>query len=131
MPRLLVQPRAVAGSGVFATYDLTRFETNHVASTTRAQIFACCMNRACVVCLRQLAATSAPGAQHALVAHCPMCRAPTNVPFEVSVERLRAGAERGDSEAQRMLGDLFKRGDGVPRDEARAVHLFRLAAEQV
>ena len=49
---------------------------------------------------------------------------------EVSVERLLAGAERGDSEAQRMLGDLFKRGDGVPRDETQALHLFRLAAEQ-
>ena len=96
----------------------------------QGQIFACCMNRACRVCLRRLADTSAPGAARALVAHCPMCRAPTDVPFEVSVERLLAGAERGDSEAQRMLGDLFKRGDGVPRDETQALHLFRLAAEQ-
>ena len=42
----------------------------------------------------------------------------------------RRAAEAGDASAQAKLGDLYKSGDGVPRDIAEAVKWYRLAAEQ-
>ena len=43
---------------------------------------------------------------------------------------LREAAERGDADAQYMLGYMYAHGDGVPEDDAEAVRWFRLAAEQ-
>ena len=43
---------------------------------------------------------------------------------------LREAAERGDADAQYMLGYMYAHGDGVAEDDAEAVRWFRLAAEQ-
>ena len=39
-------------------------------------------------------------------------------------------AERGDPEAQMKMGWAYEKGDGVPRDDARAVEWYRRAALQ-
>ena len=39
-------------------------------------------------------------------------------------------AEQGNAEAQFNLGNMYKRGDGVPQEFAEATRLYRLAAEQ-
>ena len=36
----------------------------------------------------------------------------------------------GDADAQLKVGKMYARGEGVPVDEAQAVHWYRLAAEQ-
>ena len=46
------------------------------------------------------------------------------------IRMLREAAERGDADAQYMLGYMYAHGDGVPEDDAEAVRWFRLAAEQ-
>jgi TPR repeat protein len=43
---------------------------------------------------------------------------------------LRAKAERGDSEAQRSLASCYATGNGVAKDQAKAVKWLRKAAEQ-
>ena len=48
----------------------------------------------------------------------------------VSIEALRARAERGDAEAQFMLGERHFLGKGVPQNEREAAKWYRLAAEQ-
>ena len=48
----------------------------------------------------------------------------------LSLQDLRAAAEQGDPEAQWGLGILYHNGEGVPQDDAQAVHWFLLAAEQ-
>ena len=48
----------------------------------------------------------------------------------VSLEELRARADRGDAVAQYSLGVAFEAGRGVPQDVAEAVRWFRLAADQ-
>ena len=47
-----------------------------------------------------------------------------------AVSWYRRAAERGDPVAQMNLGDFYARGHGVPRDRARALAWFSLAAEQ-
>ena len=49
---------------------------------------------------------------------------------EVQANAYRASAERGDSDAQYKLGDLYARGHSVPRDDAQAVFWWHKAAEQ-
>ena len=39
-------------------------------------------------------------------------------------------AEQGHAIAQYYLGYMFSTGDGLPRDDAEAIHWFRLAAER-
>jgi len=41
-----------------------------------------------------------------------------------------AAAERGEASAQNSLGEMYKRGRGVARDDAQAVTWFRKAADQ-
>jgi len=48
----------------------------------------------------------------------------------VSIEALRARAERGDAEAQFMLGERYFLGKGVPQNEKEAAKWYHLAAEQ-
>jgi len=43
---------------------------------------------------------------------------------------LRKAAEQGDPEAQFCLGVVYMNGQGVPKDEKRAVEWYRRAAEQ-
>ena len=49
---------------------------------------------------------------------------------QVGIADIRARAERGDADAQLLLGVLYAEGRGVPQDEAEAVRWFRRAAEQ-
>jgi len=56
-----------------------------------------------------------------------------NVSCEVQtpeIDALRARAEQGDVDAQFDLGVSYANGDGVPQDDAEAVRLSRLAADQ-
>lgn len=46
------------------------------------------------------------------------------------IEQLRAKAERGDTEAQNLLGGLYYFGQGVPLDDAKAYMWFSVAAGQ-
>ena len=46
------------------------------------------------------------------------------------VERLRGRAEKGDTDAQVDLGNLYFEGKGIPQDYAEAVRWYRLAVEQ-
>jgi hypothetical protein len=39
-------------------------------------------------------------------------------------------AERGDAVAQSRLGEMYRKGNGVPQDDKTAVKWWRLAAEQ-
>ena len=45
-------------------------------------------------------------------------------------QTVRQAAERGDASAQFKLGEMCRRGDGVPRDDVEAVSWYRKAAEQ-
>ena len=45
-------------------------------------------------------------------------------------DALRVRAEQGDAEAQYNLGLIYRTGEGVPQDDAEAVHWYRLAADQ-
>jgi len=46
------------------------------------------------------------------------------------VADLQQRAEQGDAQAQNDLGFMYANGQGVPQDDAEAVRLFRLLAEQ-
>ena len=50
--------------------------------------------------------------------------------YVTAFEESRPPAERGDGEAQYMLGFLYARGEGVRRDLVRAYLWFTLAARQ-
>ena len=49
---------------------------------------------------------------------------------EQRINELRQAAEQGDAAAQYTLGRLYELGRGVPKDEAKAAHWYRKAAEQ-
>ena len=51
-------------------------------------------------------------------------------PAAQALADLRASAEAGDAEAQRILGGMYVTGAGVPQDAAEAVAWYRRAAEQ-
>ena len=51
-------------------------------------------------------------------------------PAAQALADLRANAEAGDAEAQRILGGMYVTGTGVPQDAAAAVAWYRRAAEQ-
>ena len=46
------------------------------------------------------------------------------------IAEIRSRAEQGDPEAQFNLGDMYREGRGVLKDDAEAARWFRLAAEQ-
>ncbi len=45
-------------------------------------------------------------------------------------DAVKKAAEQGDASAQFNLGLMYANGDGVPEDDAEAVHWYRQAAEQ-
>ena len=51
-------------------------------------------------------------------------------PAAQALADLRASAEAGAAEAQRILGGMYVTGAGVPQDAAEAVAWYRRAAEQ-
>jgi TPR repeat protein len=50
--------------------------------------------------------------------------------YETALRLARPLAEQGDDRAQSVLGRMYARGRGVPRDDVEAVRWFRSAAEQ-
>ncbi len=48
---------------------------------------------------------------------------------KADIAALEARVAKGDAAAQNELGALYQAGDGVPRDEAKALSLYRSAAE--
>ncbi|MEE8494655.1 MAG: tetratricopeptide repeat protein [Nitrospirales bacterium] len=50
--------------------------------------------------------------------------------YATELQKWRPLAEQGDAEAQKYLGNMYRRGDGVPQDYQEAVRWYRLAAEQ-
>jgi TPR repeat protein len=52
------------------------------------------------------------------------------MPLDVWIEHLRRGAEAGEAKAQYDYARLLEIGDAVPRDQSRAAHYYKLAADQ-
>ena len=50
--------------------------------------------------------------------------------FTALLSDYRQGAERGDSAAQYALGEIYARGEGVPKNHDQALKWYRKAAEQ-
>ena len=50
--------------------------------------------------------------------------------IESELDWLEAAAERGDADAQFVLGYRYNVGEDVPRNDTKAVRWFRMAAEQ-
>ena len=49
---------------------------------------------------------------------------------QTSLAETQQKADQGDAAAQYNLGDMYRRGDGVPQDDAQAVVWYRQAADQ-
>ena len=49
---------------------------------------------------------------------------------EMTLDEFRLAAEQGNADAQYELADMYRGGQGVPRDRVEAERLYRLAAEQ-
>jgi len=49
---------------------------------------------------------------------------------QADLSALRARAQDGDAQARFSLAVAYAKGEGVPKDEAAAVHWFRKAAQQ-
>jgi TPR repeat protein len=50
--------------------------------------------------------------------------------FPTGFRKLRPLAERGQAEAQALLGYMYEHGSGVPQDQVMAAHWYSSAAEQ-
>ena len=50
--------------------------------------------------------------------------------YAEAMQLYRLAAAQGHAVAQKMLGDMFRSGEGVVRDKAEAVKWYRLAAAQ-
>jgi uncharacterized protein len=50
--------------------------------------------------------------------------------YATALRLIRPRAEKGDAEAQRILGHMYRWGQGVPRDFAAAMSWYHKAAEQ-
>ncbi len=50
--------------------------------------------------------------------------------YATALHEFRRLAEQGDAKAQFMLGNMYRKGLGVPQDHARAARWYRKAAEQ-
>jgi TPR repeat protein len=50
--------------------------------------------------------------------------------YTTALRELLPLARQGDSDAQRILGDIYDRGQGVPQDYSEAARWYRLAADQ-
>lgn len=50
--------------------------------------------------------------------------------FSVALRELAPLAEKGESKAQAILGQMYSSGSGVPQDHAKAAFWYRKAAEQ-
>ena len=50
--------------------------------------------------------------------------------YETALREFKPLAEQGGAYAQYNLGQMYRRGQGVPQDYKTAVKLFKLAAEQ-
>lgn len=60
----------------------------------------------------------------------PASEAAQQQPLTQKIGELLKKAETGDADAQADLGDAYARGDGLPKDAAKAVDFLRKAAEK-
>ena len=49
---------------------------------------------------------------------------------DTDIAQLRIKAEKGDARAQFSLGNMYREGEGVPKDATEAVKWYRKSAEQ-
>ena len=54
----------------------------------------------------------------------------TKKDYATALREWKPLAEQGNARAQHNLGQMYRRGDGVPQDDKTAVKWYRLAAEQ-
>lgn len=50
--------------------------------------------------------------------------------YKTALEKFHSAAQQGDAKAQYNLGQIYRNGLGIPRDNAEAVKWYRLAAQQ-
>jgi hypothetical protein len=50
--------------------------------------------------------------------------------YQTALKGIKPRAEQGDVSAQRLLGEMYESGQGVPKNPQEALRLYRLAAEQ-
>jgi uncharacterized protein len=50
--------------------------------------------------------------------------------FPTALQDWRPLADHGDAKAQNKLGNMFRAGEGVPKDYAEALKWYRLSADQ-
>jgi TPR repeat protein len=87
-----------------------------------ATFYSCCCKRVCTACYVKCR-------QHDT--RCPLCRAPPPKSDPEWVRRLQKHVDKGNAEAQIMLGGkFFNGGMGLEQDLKRAVQLFEVAAAQ-
>jgi hypothetical protein len=88
----------------------------------RQIFYPCCCKRLCADC---------GGKCRECDTRCPLCRAPLPKSDAEWVRRMRKHVDKGNAEAQLMLGLTFKQGGmGLKQSHKRALHLFQLAAAQ-
>jgi TPR repeat protein len=89
------------------------------AATT---FYSCCSKKICKEC-------SDKCLQHDN--RCPLCRTPASTSAAERLRRLQKHVDKGDAEAQNMLGDSYHEGQiGLKKSAKRAFQLYQLAAAQ-
>jgi TPR repeat protein len=86
------------------------------------KFYECCCKSICTVCSEKCR-------QHD--ARCPLCRTPPHTSDAMWVRRIQKHVDKGNAEAQMVLGQTFKYGDmGLKQSFKRAFQLFEHAAAQ-
>ncbi|MBF0176448.1 MAG: sel1 repeat family protein [Magnetococcales bacterium] len=70
-----------------------------------------------------------PGPKYRLLIRFPSKSAPPQDDKE-AIKWFRLAAEKGDTDAQVQLGEMYHSGRGVPQDDKEAIKWFQLAAEK-
>lgn len=65
-----------------------------------------------------------------LVTSCIVWAETNNPTQQAFIDKIRSAAERGEAEAQLLLGVMYDTGDGVPVDDSEGAKWYRKAAEQ-
>jgi hypothetical protein len=87
-----------------------------------ATLYECCCKSICTACSKKCR-------QHDN--RCPLCRTPAHTSEAEWVRRLQKHADKGNGEAQVMLGDAYRDGYmGLRKSPKRALQLYQLAAAQ-
>jgi len=60
---------------------------------------------------------------------CPFCRTPPPSSDEKKIKRYKKRADMNDPIAMKGIGSMYRDGDGLPRDQAKALELWHRAGE--